>query len=162
MKLFSEMFAEMLDNDKQPMYVAVRPDRRTIDYLQSVIARYKIPQPHSGEKMHCTEIYSTKPTKVPQIQPNRIFKATISKFEVFNTRDGKRCLVAKLDSPDLQARHKELMTELEASYDFPDYLPHITMSYDIGDMDETILIAALTKSSIYLTNEYYELLNDLA
>jgi hypothetical protein len=162
MKLFSELFEEMLDNDKQPMYVAVRPDYRTIEYLQSVIRRFNIPQPHSGEKMHCTEIYSTKPTKVPQVQPNRIFKAVITSFDVFKSRDGKRVLVAKVESSDLQARHTELMTELEASYDFPDYLPHITLSYDIGDMDETILNKALTHATVYFTNEYYELLNDLA
>lgn len=161
MKLFSE-FVELLENDKQPMYMAVRPDPTTIAYLQQVIKDHNIPSPHSAEKMHCTLIYSRTPTPIPQCQTHRIYKANLSKFDVFNTQDGKRCLVAKLSSPDLIARHNELMIELDASYDHPTYLPHITLSYDIGDLDISVLNQSVTLNPMYLLDEYYEILNDLA
>jgi len=162
MKLFSELFAEMLENDKQPMYVAVRPDPTTITLLNSLASQYNVPNPLRPEKMHCTLIYSRTPTIIPQVQVHRIYKSTIEKFDIFNTRDGKRCLVAKLRSTDLQIRHNELMTELEASYDFPSYLPHITLSYDVGpDFDINPMNVKITQNPVYLMSEYYEILDDL-
>lgn len=160
MKLFSE-FAEMLNNDKQPMYVAVRPDVAAVAEFRKLIRLHDIPKPIPNDKMHCTLIYSRTPTVIPQVQNQRLYKATIEKFDVFNTRDGKRCLVAKLNSVDLQVRHNELMTDLEASYDFPNYLPHITLSYDIGDFDIEPLNQALSLHPVYLTNEYYEILDEM-
>lgn len=160
MKLFSE-FVEALANDKQPMYVAVRPDVDAIDVLRKIIRQYGVPNPIPNEGMHCTLIYSRTPTVIPQVQNLRIYKGTLEKFTVFNSRDGKRCLVAKIDSIDLLARHNELMTELDASYDFPEYLPHVTLSYDIGEFDESILNEVLIKTPIYFTDEYYEILDDL-
>jgi hypothetical protein len=43
--------------------------------------------------------------------------------------------VLKYDCKDLNKRHKELMDEHKATYDFPKYEPHVTLSYDIGDLD---------------------------
>lgn len=57
-------------------------------------------------------------------------------MEVFNTQDNKRCLVIKLESEYLTNRHKELMKNYPSlTYDYPEYIPHITLSYDIGDFD---------------------------
>lgn len=154
-------FSELLETDKQPMYVAVKPDNKTVQMIDRLIDRYQIPKPIPSHKFHCTLIYSRKPTLEPVDQIHRIYKATINKFDIFNTRDGKRCLVLKLSSTDLQVRHKELMTELDASYDFPTYIPHITMSYDVGDFDPATLNQALTFDPIYLMSEYHQVLADL-
>ena len=57
-------------------------------------------------------------------------------WETSPTQGAKtRCLILKIDCPELVARHKELMDEHEATYDYPVYQPHITLSYDIGDLD---------------------------
>jgi hypothetical protein len=162
MKLMSEMFAEMLANDKQPMYVAVKPDPNSVKYFDKLIAEHNIPNPLSTSKLHCTLIYSKKPTVIPQIQVHRIYRGTIDKFDVFDTRDGKRCLVAKIISPDLMQRHRELMIELDASYDFPDYIAHISLSYDIGDFDYSKLNNSISKYPVYFLDEYYQILDDLA
>ena len=44
-------------------------------------------------------------------------------------------LVMLLDSPDLSARHKELMDKYDLNYSWDDYKPHITLSYDAKDYD---------------------------
>lgn len=47
--------------------------------------------------------------------------------------NGKRALVLVLDSDYLHFRHNVGMA-LGATYDFPSYIPHITLSYDIKSL----------------------------
>jgi 2'-5' RNA ligase len=136
MKTFSQLIAEGF---KQPLYVSVEPDEGARRLLSKLQGRHEIPNPYSTDKMHCTLIYSTEPCKMPQVESRKIYKAEFEKFDFFDQRNGKRCLVMKVKSPDLQARHTSLMKEMGASYDFPDYLPHITMSYDIDKFDVSTL-----------------------
>ncbi len=42
-------------------------------------------------------------------------------------------LVQCFDCPDLEKRHTDLMGEHDAQYDFDEYKPHITLSYNVGD-----------------------------
>ena len=59
----------------------------------------------------------------------------LEKFEIWKTRDtGKNCLVLKYKCPALVKRHKFLMKEHKATFDFDEFIPHITLSYDINDM----------------------------
>lgn len=125
-------------------YAAVKFDKSTTDALAKYISDNKIPNPIKTEKMHCTVLYSRKycPDYEPlgEIDPPWIGKP--DKLEVWESK-GKlrdeaptRCLVMKFTCEELNARHKELMDEHDATYDFPEYKTHITLSYDIGDMDE--------------------------
>jgi patatin-like phospholipase/acyl hydrolase len=65
--------------------------------------------------------------------------------------------VLELDSPYLHGRFAEAMA-LGATYDFDEYIPHITLSYNAGDID----IEALNHNSmdINLVEEYVESLSD--
>ena len=66
----------------------------------------------------------------------------------------------KLDSSDLRERHEFLMKEHKATYDFPEYIPHITLSYDIGDFDiNTLDIEDLDDIDFQVIEEYKEDLN---
>ena len=158
MKLFSQ-FAALMEDVKQPWYVAMRPEESAKNDIARIVKQSKIPNPHDKTQYHCTLIYSRQPCKEPQ--PDRKLKISVQpeKWEVFETRDGKRCLVLKLDSSMLQVRHKQLMKQLSASYDFPSYKPHITVSYDIGDLDITDI--PLPKGPFNMVGEYSELLDDL-
>ena len=160
MKSFSE-FELLLEQDLQPWYVGVLPDPKTVYKLQHLVEEFSIPNPVSSNKYHTTLIYSRKPTVEPKLTSHKLYKASLDKFEVFTTRDGERCLVAKLNSADLQIRHKQLMDQMQASYDFPAYQPHITISYNIGKFDHAKLNPC-TMSPIYLESEHCQLLNNLA
>lgn len=128
-------------------YAAVKFDEDTKDAILEYIKEHDIPNPISRDKMHCTVLYSRKycPDYEPlgKIDPPWIGEPT--KFEVWESRgklrdeEPKRCLVLKFKCDKLNERHKELMDEHDATYDFPEYKTHITLSYDIGDMDETKL-----------------------
>lgn len=89
------------------------------------------------EKIHTTLIYSSKnPDSEIKIGEDLLgVKAKFSKFHVFDTADNKKALVLKLNCKALIDKHKKLMKEHNLSYDYDEYIPHITVSYDIGDFD---------------------------
>ena len=112
-------------------------------------------------------LYSRKycPDYKPAGKLDKPLIGTGSGFEVWDSQaddDGHvaKCLVMCYDCPDLIKRHKELMKEHGASYDFDEYKPHITFSYDINDgadIDKDELPKFAT--TIEIVEEYGEDLN---
>lgn len=153
------------EQETKGTYAAVKFDDETIEALQKYIKDNDIPNATPGAKMHCTVLYSRKhcPDYEPagKIDPPWVGKPT--KLEVWESRgklrdqEPTRCLVMKFECDELNARHKELMDEHDATYDFPEYKTHITLSYDIGDMDEKEL-PDITKAidKITVVEEYGE------
>jgi hypothetical protein len=128
-------------------YAAVNFDKSTTDAVAKYIVDNDIPNGLKTDKMHCTVLYSRKhcPDYEPLGKIDPAWIGTPTKLEVWESRgklrdeDTTRCLVMKFTCDKLNARHEKLMKEHDATYDFPDYKTHITLSYDIGDMDETKL-----------------------
>lgn len=50
-----------------------------------------------------------------------------------------RSLILLLHSPWLVMRHNELRRVHDATHDYPEYIPHVTLSYNIGDFDISTL-----------------------
>lgn len=120
-------------------YAAVRvldPANKQID---EYVTLYGIPNNVLRERRrHATLLYSRThcPLFVPD--PKLVHVANPIRFEMFTTsaaNGSKNCLVLLLSAPTLEARHRKLMSEHPATYDFPVYKPHITFSYDVGKMD---------------------------
>lgn len=123
-------------------YAAVKFDKKTTDALKKYMVDNDIPNPLRREKMHTTLLYSRK--YCPDYEPlGKIDPPWIGEpleFEVWKSKpkdggEGSNCLVLRFKCEQLDKRHEKLMKELDATYDFPDYKTHITLSYDIGDMD---------------------------
>lgn len=161
MKLF-EIIEEQ--QETKGTYAAVRFDPATKAAIAKWIENSKIPNPTNTDKLHCTVLYSRKycPDYEPlgDIDPPWIGKP--DKLEVWESRgklrneEPKRCLVMKFSCDDLVKRHEELMKEHDATYDFPEYKTHITLSYDIGDMDEADLPDISSIGDITIVEEYGE------
>ena len=129
--------------DKRGSYAAVTFDSSTNDAIQQYIEDNDIPNPIPTSKLHTTVLYSRK--YLPDYEP--LGKITPSWKGIPTTLDvwessGKlrdepttRCLVMEYDCDKLKDRHNFLMKEHEATYDFPSYKMHVTLSYDIGDLD---------------------------
>lgn len=127
--------------------------------------------PNVNEELHCTLLYSRK--NCPNYEPMDMtdgyyYEEAIAypdHLKVFRTRDEKNCLVLVLRSGWLMKRHKDLMKEHNATYDFPEYIPHISLSYDIGDFDYKNIEQDLIKSDefykLVINEEYKEDLNEL-
>lgn len=152
MKTFAQLVEEL-----KGTYIGVRFNKASLEMLKDLQRMYKIPDPTPIKDMHATVVYSRVPVEFPI---NNDLNEKVSRevqFHVFNTRDGKRALVLKIKSDYLTQRH-ELGTELGATYDFPDYIPHITLSYDVGDKNFSSKPFKLEKDLV-IEREYYEDLN---
>lgn len=160
-----KLFEILEEQSTKGTYAAVRFSDETKAAIAKYIKDNEIPNPTNTEKLHCTVLYSRKycPDYEPlgDIDPPWIGKP--EKLEVWESRgklrdeEPKRCLVMKFTCDKLVDRHNALMDEHDATYDFPEYKTHITLSYDIGDMDEAELPDITDSiSEIVIVKEYGE------
>lgn len=106
------------------------------------------------EKFHVTVAYSKAkvdwnkiPYKTDTLVINPDPNRTITKFDT--------TLVLLLNSSDLQNRWQEFMNN-GASYDFDEYRPHISLTYQ----DNGIEITDVYSGPLYLGSEQYETVNE--
>ena len=133
-------------NDMRGTYAGTYFDINTVESIRDYITENKIPKPVNLSKLHTTLLYSRK--FLPDYKAAGKYETpmigTPTELVVWKTKgdDGSEpanCLVMKYECPDLVKRHQELMKTHGATYDYDEYNPHITLSYDIGDMDITTL-----------------------
>lgn len=134
---------EITEAKKTPdgTYAGVRFKPKTIKAIKAFIKDNEIPNPIRTEKIHTTLLYSKKhlPDFEPRGKLDDMMVGKPSGFEKWPSQPDDEgnvamCLVLKYDCPDLVARHKDLMKEHDAHYDFDEYKPHITFSYDVASL----------------------------
>ena len=133
-----DILKESQPENERGVYVAVKYNQSTCDDLLEFIKEYKIPSSLKAEDFHTTLIYSKKWDDITDLNDDMEDSEIVAypkELHVFETFDKKRALVILLDCPYLEERHKYLMKKYDLTYDYPEYLPHITVSYDIGDME---------------------------
>lgn len=149
--------------EKPGTYVGAKFSTATLARLKKFIDRHDIPNGLTKTDMHTTIIYSRK--HVPdldvagKLKPRWVGKP--EKLEVFKTRSGLNALVLRYSCPEQAAKHKHIMDSTDATYDFPKYKVHLTLSYDIGDYDTDKLKDMSLESigDIIITELYEEELN---
>ena len=104
-------------------------DEQTLNEIERIQKELKLLNPVSRSDMHSTICYSRTYVNYP-VQSEELLVSTSQSLRIFETARGP-ALVLELDSQHLTTRH-ELSKILGATYDFPDYIPHITLSYNIG------------------------------
>lgn len=151
-------YHELFEEQAPGTYVGVRFTPETIEGLTAFQKEIGVPNPLNPEKFHATVVYSREPVEwTPQTDLTKE-DVEASGWDVFeNRRDGTKCLVLRLSSEFLQERF-DTAIEAGATHDFPDYKPHITLSYDIGTFETRKL--ALPEFPIVLDHEYVEPLRD--
>lgn len=127
-------YSELVESKKSGIYVAVNFSDETCDAIAKMQAQLNVPKPLAKSSLHCTIVYSK--TDIEWEAAGKIDEhADIVGFEIFKTRSqdtDENVLVLLIKSKYLDARHEE-SNELGASYDFPEYKAHITLSYNVGD-----------------------------
>lgn len=132
----------LLEESTKGSYAAVTFSKDTVKRLTQFCVENDIPNPLKPHKFHTTLLYSRKflPDYEAQGKLDPPWIGTPYRFDVWETQPKKdggptsRCLVMIYESKELKARHVKLMDEHEAEFDFKTYNPHITLSYDIGNM----------------------------
>ena len=145
-------------------FAGVNFDSATLGALAAYMRAQNIPNPVPVDKLHTTLLYSKRnlPNFLPQEKYDSPYTANSNGLEVFEPRADsekqKRCLVLKLDCDELSQRHSDLMIDHNADYDFDEYIPHVTLSYDVGDAEPKDFEAF--DRPLNITGEYHEELND--
>ena len=116
--------------------------------------RIAVNLPPTEKSLHTTVIYSR--TRCANIVSNDtvIYPALFTRFACFDSSNGEKCLVILLDSPAIVARHLKLMSDHSATYDYEEYVPHITLNYNYNGR-EIDTLPPIT-FPIFLGNEYVE------
>lgn len=145
-------------------YAGVRFNTDTIAAIEKFQNEHGISNPVPLDKLHTTLLYSRKylPDYSPAgaYDPPEVGKA--KGFDVWESQADEsghktKCLVMEFDCPGIIARHKKLMKAHDATYDFDEYKPHITLSYDFdGDVNK---LPEFT-NAINIVEEYGEDLNN--
>lgn len=151
-------FKEWLKESKDKgVYVAVKFTQAAAEDISIFCQENNIPNPIPEKEIHSTLIYSTKYDNIVINDVGEdLGNAEPKKFHIFETQDNKRALVIILKSEYLTIRHKELMEKYNLTYDFDEYIPHITLSYDIEDFDISKLNIKDLPSNFTINTEYKE------
>lgn len=160
------MKLQTLNENKNPhkgTYVGVKLSSESVKEVMRGIKEIGIPNPVNESSMHITVIYSRK--HLPDFEPRGKLKldeeVLVDKLDTFPQQTGEgKVLVLKLKAPTLVARHEAIMKEHKATYDFDEYIPHVTLSYDCGDFDPKS-VENLEKYfyQLFVDEEYEEELN---
>ena len=123
-------FGVFLDEEKHKngTYISVKLDKDSSKKLDSWVTLNGIPNQTDPNEFHATVIYSRK--GVPDAKSYDLglpIDAKISGWHIFDTQQGTKALVAKIDSSVLAKHHTHLIKKFGATHDYPSYQPHVTV-----------------------------------
>ena len=143
---------------KKGTYAALRVSKESRDLLYRHCLTNKIPCRKSQfeERLHVTLIYSRVHCPTMRALTGIKYEGTFKDYEIFTGNKGERVLVALLNAPSVEARHLKLMADHGASYDFPVYHPHVTLSYNYTGSDADYTSLKPIDFPVILGSEYVE------
>lgn len=147
-------------------YVGVRFDDDSKSRINDLMTQLKLEKPIPLDKLHSTVVYSDKKrldgfkSQGDLGYGKKPFTAIPKNFTLFPNSEGDtNCLVIELESDFLKDRNSNIVNKYGVEQKFPDYRPHITLSYDYnGDLPDDELLKSL--GEITLDHEYDEPLDD--
>lgn len=110
-------------------------DDASIAKLTALMDRLEIKNKIDPAKMHTTVIYSRRPCSAAMELDGMTagYPAYVKSLKTWPTQSGTNCLVAEVEAYTISELHDHMRTEYGATHDYPDFTPHITLSYDCGD-----------------------------
>lgn len=136
----SKTFAQLaLENDtpkdnNKGVYCALELNTISKDAITDTVKQLDIPEAITSDEYHVTIAYSKKHFDPGYTSRKEDIIGTITDFTYFpnSAKPGYKALVLLLDCDEAVQLHDDTM-DRGASYDYPEYKPHITLSYDIAD-----------------------------
>jgi hypothetical protein len=130
---YSEYLTES-EKHKDGSYASLHLDAASTKALDAFVKSYKFKNPVPAEKQHCTVMYSTKPLlKQGSASEAVSIPATVKGFKILGGDGTSNTLVVTLECEGATAYWKKFRS-MGASWDYPSYIPHISVAYEVGDM----------------------------
>ena len=133
-------------------YAAVTFDPATVKALEAYQYDNQIPNPLSPDEFHTTVMFSRNYIPTFETLGNQMeWPGMFTKWGIFPSYD-KSALVLKYECHQLTDLFEQIMKKYDATWDHPSFIPHITLSYNVDDLD----ISQLPKydGPIIIINEY--------
>lgn len=122
-----------MENITTPLYVAYTVSNDTNVLLDNKLGFNK----DFDDSYHCTVLYSKKEVTVEeQLLVKRehsipLITTTVIGYRIFESETYGRSFVLVLDSDEFVKTHNRLMDKYDASFDYSEYVPHLTILYDL-------------------------------
>jgi len=119
-------------NHSNGTYVCLLPSSDSIVDLQSLQTSLNLSHPVNPNDLHMTVIYSRVPCPAASSLMDNFtpISGYIKKLGYLPSTTGNTCLVAEIMCSDAHNIHRYIREQYGASHDYPDYIAHITLSYD--------------------------------
>lgn len=130
--------AELKEEPSTGLYVCAKFTPETVEKLAAFAKPLGIPNALPASSYHTTIVYSKQPV-FWRCMHDAGFPAKPVRWEVWSDhKTEKPVLVLHVESDFLRTRF-DLAMDRGASYDFPDYQPHVSFSYDAEGIDPSTL-----------------------
>jgi len=126
---------------KDGTYVALEMSESSMDLLDHFVeANLGLDERVTKNSYHITVIYSRTPVPdAEKLSREYSVKADPVGYEMFETKDGGKCLVLRVESAEARALNNTLGA-MGATSDYDSYKPHVTLAYNITqDIDPATL-----------------------
>jgi hypothetical protein len=124
-----KQFNEEVNEHRDGTYVSATLCDEDKETLYNWVTSNGISDPLNKDEYHVTVIYSRTPCpEAANYDYNTPITGNITGWKIFEAGIG-RCLVAHIESEQLQTINADLQRNYGATSDFPEYIPHITVSY---------------------------------
>lgn len=154
-------YLAILINVMKSQFVGVRFSNKTLDDIEEFVKDNHIPNPLKRDEIHATVIHTKSPLSnfypKGKIDPPWIGTAYDCRLWPMGHEDPPTIgVIIKFNSIDLLMRHMFLTTFCGAKSDFPHFLGHISISYDVGkDFTQNNIKTPFNKP-IEIASEYFE------
>lgn len=122
-------------NDKSGIFAGVHFSSTTIDAIIKYQKDNNIPNPLDSKEFHSTVVYNKSPIInfrcLDELSPS--WKGKFKEM-ILLPSDANKALCIEYECAKLTARWQQVL-DMGAAWDYPSFIPHITISYDIGDTD---------------------------
>lgn len=150
------------NEEQKGTFVGVKLSNDSEKRVKLLIEEGNIPNPIDIKDLHITVAYSRKylPDFEARGKLEEPITAKVTGLDIFPSQDtDKKALVLRLKSPKLTYRHNQIRKKHGATFDFSEYKPHLTLSYDAGDYDISDVEPTEFVKELEIDTEYMEDLN---
>ncbi len=115
---------------KNGTYASLKVSEKSAIKIVEWAKKNKINNVVDAEYLHCTVVFSRKP--VPELENWQLILPTtvkIKNWRIFPQQEKiEKALVLELDASKIINLHNRIEKDLHATYDFDEFIPHITIS----------------------------------